>query len=118
MKLLKPDVGEVCDRLSIIAYKRNLLGDTKREAQELLAYIRKRQKRPAIPGGEDLVLGLLELAHINGQIWALNDFTRKRPGLVDYQHVLLLNDRRCQLVFLLTKLLGGKPTCEKAVLTP
>lgn len=122
MSLLNPTVGDLCDRLSILALKRlhgNAAGkDTshfQREWAGLLTKIHGRQLNGA------WFEHLLDLSAVNAKLWTLTDRLRAMAldhcDLADAGEVgiaiLVANDRRAELIQTINELCGDLAPTEK-----
>jgi hypothetical protein len=129
VSLLNPTVGDLCDRLSILALKR-LHGSAagkdvshfQREWAGLLAKIHGRQLNGA------WFEHVLDLAAVNAKLWTLTDEMRDyvitqrvaaqllpEAGQVAKcgMSIMLANDRRAELIQTINELTGDTTTTEK-----
>ncbi len=123
MSLVNPTVGDISDRLTILALKRlhgtndgHHVGHFDREWAALHTMVKARTLNGA---WFELVL---ELAAVNAELWKLTDLMRavEEDSEVDYREagniglqILHLNDRRAELVQQINELAGENMGKEK-----
>jgi hypothetical protein len=129
MRILKPSLGDVADRLATLAIKiveieRGGRGAGRPDTQELLVELKAEVgelgkffiDRAALPWDYPNIFNLLssvaELGAINGRMWELTDASRDGFAC-DYSYIVRLNDRRAILVKDISKLLGAPAPNEK-----
>lgn len=127
-RLTNPGLGDICDRLTILALKILHAVETGREAQHweteratLLAQVRSRELNG--PWFENL----LELAAVNANLWQtedeVRDWRQQTRGTLDEQQAVTiarlafrtqaLNDRRAEMVHAINKAAGDERGMEK-----